>query len=191
MTRAAPPPDSVLLLGLLVDALGEHPHPEDGAGDPGLRAQWTAAGPEEQRRVLAAVAREAASHPAPEVPTPAGELARWLHARGRVRADPTPPAVPNSRAALGTALILLDLVRGGRDRPGHTRPTPHTEDHMGNAEKPTVAAARAEIARGGAEAPDSTQGHIADRHIRTHTPEPLYPETPITGDGDDDEDSNT
>ena len=177
MTHPTPPPDSVLLLALLADALGDHPVPEDGAGDPELHAQWTAAGPEEQRRVLATVAREAANRPAPEVPTPAGELARWLHARARVRADPTPPAVPNSRAALAAALILLDLVREGRDRPGHTGPPPHTEDHMGP--KDTIKAARTETAPGGAEAPTSTQGHLADGYVREHTSERLNPEVPL------------
>ena len=182
MTRPTEhPPDSVLLLGLLVDALGEHPHPEDGAGDPGLRAQWTAAGPEEQRRVLAAVAREAASHPAPEVPTPAGELARWLHARGRVRADPTPPAVPNSRAALAAALILLDLVRGGRDRPGHTGPTTaHTEDHMDHCGKPM-----SHVRGGGFHSYACSCGHSEMQ------PGPDNDTSPDSSDSPEDEDSDT
>lgn len=52
--------------------------------------------------------------------------------------------------------------------------------------KDTIKAAKAEIARGGAEAPASTQGHLADRHVRTHTPESQYPSAPVTGDEDDD-----
>ncbi|WP_159393675.1 hypothetical protein [Streptomyces albus] len=51
------------------------------------------------------------------------------------------------------------------------------------SKKSTVNAARAEMARGGGDPddPNVTQGHLADRHVRTHTPGHLY------GTGDDGE----
>ncbi|MDJ1131776.1 hypothetical protein [Streptomyces iconiensis] len=129
MTRAAElPPDSSLLLMLMVDALSEHQGPDAAAEDARLRQQWLASEGLEQARVLAAVARDSADRPPPRADGgPAGEYARWLHRRAQVLADPTPPPVPNTGAALGAALLLLDCVRGGRDRPGHTGPAPQEE----------------------------------------------------------------
>ena len=57
---------------------------------------------------------------------------------------------------------------------------------MGIAKR-TVAAAQAAITRDRTNGtPQTTQGALADRHVRTHTPESLYP-----NEVDDDNDTDT
>ena len=57
---------------------------------------------------------------------------------------------------------------------------------MGIAKR-TVVAAQAAIERDRTNGtPQNTQGSLADRHVRTHTPESLYP-----NEADDDSDTDT
>lgn len=122
MTRVADrPPDSILLIALMVDALGEHPTPEAAAEDTTLRGQWADSGEVHQRRVLVAVARDSRDKPPPPGGSRVQGYVRWLQTTATAEPDGEPelgPTIPETPVALASAMILLDLVRDGRDRPG-------------------------------------------------------------------------